>query len=239
MRAILKNLKERYSINILEAENPFEMLIRTILSQNTNDKNRDRAFYKMKDFFQELTAEKLANAQLQEIEDAIKVAGLHKVKSVRILEISKYILENLGGKIENILKSPFEEARKELMQLKGVGFKTADILMLFYCNYPIIPVDTHITRVTKRLGFVDLSAKYEKIRENLEELITKDYSNYKEAHLLLIELGRDTCKAIKPKCTICVVERLCPKLIELKVKKQIKKRSKKIAKARNELEKEP
>ena len=227
MSAILNCLRKQYTVKIFEKENPFEMLVRTILSQNTNDTNSDRAFFRLKGTFNELTPKKLANAELQQIENAIRIAGLYKIKAPRIFEVSRYIMENFEGSIEKILRLPFKEVRKELIQLKGIGFKTADIMLLFYCNHLVIPVDTHITRVTKRLGFVEQNAKYEKIRENLEILIFKDHSVYKETHLLLIELGRSSCRAINPKCNECVVESLCPKLIVKKSKKRPKKTSKK------------
>lgn len=222
MDEILKHLKEKYTVNIHFKDNPFEMFIRTILSQNTNDKNRDRAYKRLKEAYEDITPEKLANSELKKIEDAIKVAGLYRVKSVRIYEISKYIMDKFDGNIENILNLPFQEARKKLIALKGIGYKTADIMLLFYCNHPTIPVDTHITRVSKRLGFAEQDAKYEKIRESLEKLIITDSTVYKESHLLLIELGRDTCKAIKPKCKICKVESLCLKIIKKRVKKKKK-----------------
>ncbi|MFX0133110.1 MAG: endonuclease III domain-containing protein [Candidatus Hodarchaeota archaeon] len=234
MSDILKHLKAKYTINILFKDKPFEMFIRTILSQNTNDKNRDRAFERLKRDFGELTPKNLANTDLKDIEEAIEVAGLYRIKSVRIHEISKHIMEKFDGNIEKILNYPFKEARKKLIELKGIGYKTADIMLLFYCNHPTIPIDTHITRVSKRLGFAVQDAKYEKIRESLEKLITTDSSVYKEAHLLLIELGRDTCNAINPKCKICVVNSLCPKKIRKRVKKKkiikIKRKTKKKSK---------
>ncbi len=228
MDEIIKLLKEKYTVDIHFKDNPFEMFIRTILSQNTNDKNRDRAFQRMKEEFEDLTPEKLANSDLKKIEDAIKVAGLYRVKSVRIHEISKYIMDKFDGDIDKLLTLPFKEARKKLIELKGIGYKTADIMLLFYCNHPTIPIDTHITRVSKRLGFAEQDAKYEKIRESLEKLIETDITVYKESHLLLIELGRDTCNAINPKCKNCIVESLCPKIIKKreKKKKKVKVKSK-------------
>ncbi|MFX1452157.1 MAG: endonuclease III domain-containing protein [Promethearchaeota archaeon] len=222
MNEILNKLKEKFTVNVSFKDNPFEMFIRTILSQNTNDKNRDRAFNQLQEVFEEFTPENLANADQQKIENAIKVAGLYRIKSVRIHDISKYIMEKLNGNLDNILNLPFNEARKKLIELKGIGYKTADIMLLFYCNHPTIPIDTHITRVSKRLGFAEQNAKYEKIRESLENLIPTDVSIYKEAHLLLIELGRNICIAINPKCKDCIIESYCPKLIIKKGKKKKK-----------------
>ena len=233
MGKIIELLKEKYPAKLLSTDKPFEGFVRTILSQNTNDKNRDRAFFRLKEFYKELTPEKLARADLSEIESLIQVAGLHRIKSVRIHEISKNMVENYGGKIEKILNLPYKEARKKLLELKGIGFKTADIMLLFYCDHPFIPVDTHITRVSKRLGVAKQNASYESIRENLEGLITRDSLVYKESHLLLIQLGRNACKAINPRCDICVVASLCPKLIMQKVKKKPKKSVKKKSKKKS------
>ncbi|MHA1379401.1 MAG: endonuclease III domain-containing protein [Candidatus Helarchaeota archaeon] len=226
MSKIIKLLAGKYTISILSKDKPFEMFVRTILSQNTNDKNRDKAFYKLQDFFGEITPEKLASSSAEELEDLIKGAGLQRQKSSRIFNISKEIMNNYGGELENILKLPLEQARAELMVFKGIGYKTADIMLLFYCNHPFIPIDTHITRVSKRLGFAEQNAKYEAIRRNLELYIPRTVNTYKKSHLLLIELGRDTCNAINPKCGICVVKDLCPK----KIVKKIKRGSKKVLK---------
>jgi len=208
-------------------DNPFEMFVRTILSQNTNDKNRDKAYNRLKEHYGELTPEKLAKSSLKTIEELIQVAGLHRQKSGRIYSISKDILENHGGKIETILNLPYKKAREKLMAFKGIGFKTADIMLLFYCNHPFIPIDTHITRVSKRLGFVEQDAKYETIRRTLEGLITRDSKIYKESHLLFIELGRDSCNAVTPRCSKCIVEDLCPKKIVKKVRRPAKRKSRK------------
>ncbi|MGW8289498.1 MAG: endonuclease III domain-containing protein, partial [Candidatus Bathyarchaeia archaeon] len=131
---------------------PFEMLIVTIISQNTADRNTARAFKRLSNKF-EIKPEVLANAEISSIEDALKTAGLYRSKSKTIKQVSKIILEEFHGSMQPILALPLEEARKTFIQMPGVGPKTADVVLLFSRGQPTIPVDTHVKRVSKRLGF--------------------------------------------------------------------------------------
>ncbi len=213
---ILKVLREKVGIIeegfvTLEAdrrkEDPFKILIATILSQNTSGKNSIRAYQNLSKRF-ELKPDVLANADIKDIEDAIKVAGLYKSKSIAIKEVSKQILERYGGNLWKVLKKPVEEARKELLSLPKVGQKTADVLLLFVAKKPTIPIDTHIMRISKRLGFVDEKAGYEDVRRKLMEIFPR--KSYLEAHLLLIMFGRRICRARKPLCSTCPIKNYCP-----------------------------
>lgn len=103
---------------------------------------------------------------------------------------------------------PIEEARKTLMELPGVGPKTADVVLLFSGNQSTIPVDTHVNRVSKRLGLAPAGGGYEEVRLSLQSLFKPD--DYLAVHLLLIAHGRTHCKAIKPHCTTCPVNIYCP-----------------------------
>ncbi len=226
MESIIKLLNDEFSINLLDIQDPFESLILTILSQNTNDKNRDNAWIRLKEKFQ-IKPEILAEANLSDIEEAIKVAGLQNIKSKRIKEVSRLILEQYNGDMDLILKKPLKTARKLLLDIKGVGYKTADILLLFYSNYLTLPIDTHITRLSKRMGFAAPNDQYENIRKSLEAHIPKTLEDYINSHLLIIELGRSYCKAIKPNCKECPISTICPKLILKKSKKKKNKEKKK------------
>lgn len=223
LQEIYKRLRETYQIHKFRKCTPFESLILTILSQNTNDKNRDRGYDRLVQAVEKITPEVLSSCDLEVIREAISVAGLHNQKSSRIQGVSKTILDQFGGSVEAILQKPLEEARKLLIELKGVGYKTADILLLFYANYLTLPVDTHITRVSKRLGFAPVKGKYEDIRKGLQEHLEPSLPAYKEFHLLLIEHGRHMCKALKPSCSTCVIEDHCPKIIIKKAKKAKKR----------------
>jgi endonuclease-3 len=186
---------------------PFETLIITIISQNTADRNTAVAFENLSNNF-EITPEALFKAQISQIEKTIKTAGLYKTKAKTIQQTSSQILKKHNGTIDNILKLPLEEARKTLMQFKGVGPKTADVVLLFSANQPTIPIDTHVNRVTKRLGFTSPKSNYEKTRSDIQRLFNP--SDCLKVHLLLIEHGRKVCKAQNPKCSQCPINKQCP-----------------------------
>jgi endonuclease III len=186
---------------------PFQTLVVTIISQNTADTNTERAYGKLSGRF-EITPEVLAKAKISEIEDCIRVGGLYQNKARAIQTASKIILEKFGGNLSSILSLPVEEARTNLMEMPGVGPKTADVVLLFSADKPTIPVDTHVNRVSKRLGLAPQKGDYEAIRQSLQSLyLPKDYVS---VHMLLIAHGRKTCKAQNPQCQTCPVSRVCP-----------------------------
>ncbi|MBS7644093.1 endonuclease III [Candidatus Bathyarchaeota archaeon] len=192
-------------------EDPFSELIRAILSQNCSDILSTRAFECLRRKFL-ITPEVLANVKPKDVMQLIRCAGLYRIKSRRIVNVSKIVLDRFKGNLEDVLKLPFDQARKTLMSISGVGEKTADVMLCFCGDFPVIPIDTHINRVAKRLGIVKIrNAGYEMIRSTLEALIP--VKDYRKAHILLITLGRKYCKARKPSCTICPLSDLCPKLI--------------------------
>ncbi|NIQ06568.1 MAG: endonuclease III, partial [Candidatus Korarchaeota archaeon] len=123
------------------------------------------------------------------IEKCLKAAGLYRNKAKTIKEASKRILEKFHGDLEQILSMPLQEARKELLEFSGVGPKTADVVLLFSAAKPTIPIDTHVNRVSKRLGLVPASGDYEVVRKALQELY--DPEDYLSLHISLISLGRN------------------------------------------------
>jgi endonuclease III len=186
---------------------PFETLVITIISQNTADTNTERAFGSLKKRFK-INPQVLATVPLQEIEDCIKVGGLYKNKAQAIQIASKTVLEKYQGNLNPILSLPTEEARKTLMEMPGVGPKTADVMLLFSANKPTIPVDTHVNRVSKRLGLSPQDGDYEAVRLSLQSKF--EPKDYLTVHLLLIALGRKFCKAHNPRCSPCPVNTYCP-----------------------------
>jgi endonuclease-3 len=186
---------------------PFETLIVTIISQNTADRNTARAFENLSKWF-EITPEALAKAELSQIEECIRPAGLFKSKAQTMKKAASTILEKYHGTLQPILSMPLEDARKTLMQFPGVGPKTADVVLLFSAKQATVPVDTHVNRVAKRLGFARANGDYEVVRKSLQQLF--DSSDYLAVHVLLIEHGRKTCKARRPLCTECPVNLYCP-----------------------------
>jgi endonuclease-3 len=186
---------------------PFETLVVTIISQNTADRNTARAFENLSKRF-EMTPEALANADTSQIEECLRVGGLYKNKAQTIKQVSRIILEKFHGSLQPILSLSLEEARNALIQLPGIGPKTADVVLLFSAKQPTIPVDTHVNRVAKRLGFAPVKGSYEDVRAGLQALY--DPSDYLAVHVLLIAHGRRFCRARHPLCNECPVNRYCP-----------------------------
>lgn len=206
---ILRILRREFSLPdwVNTPKEPFSTLIRTVLSQATNDKNSDKTFRNLSENF-EITPKALAEADVKEIEKAIRIGGLYRNKSRVIKELSRVIVEKFDGTLDFVYASPFEEARSLLMALPGIGPKTADVVLLFSANKHVLPVDTHVNRVSKRLGLVVPNADYERIRLVLESLHSP--KDYLAAHLLLIMLGRKYCKARNPLHRSCPLNMLCP-----------------------------
>ncbi|HEX9191333.1 MAG TPA: endonuclease III [Candidatus Deferrimicrobiaceae bacterium] len=186
---------------------PVQNLVLTILSQNTTDANRDRAYDALMKRFPTLPA--LAAAMPAEVEEAIRVGGLAKAKTRSILGALSRLKEEHGGYSLDFLRStPLAEARAYLTSFPGVGVKTANILLLFSFGLPAFPVDTHILRVTKRLGLVPGNATLGKAAATLEPHVPKEAHG--PLHLNLIRLGREVCRPRTPLCPACPLLRVCP-----------------------------
>jgi len=187
-------------------EDPIDGLIKTVLSQNTNDKNRDRAWKSLKDKFP--SWQHVMDAEVEEVADAIKSAGIANVKAQRIKEILAIVKEFWGSYSLKELKGlSKEEIKNFLSSLPGVGPKTIACVLLFDLDIPAFPVDTHVARLTKRLGFVGGNTPPEKIEKLLEELVPEE--RFLGGHLNMIAHGRAICKAINPKCQLCPMMHLC------------------------------
>ena len=185
----------------------FQSLIRTVLSQATNDRNRDQAYKSLSGKFK-ITPQALANANVNEIAKAIRVGGLYRNKSRKIKALSKYVLKHFDGSLDFVFSDPVMQARAKLMGIPGVGPKTADVVLLFSAGKPTFPVDTHVFRVSRRLRLAPIHAGYEEVRDSLESLYVPE--NYLPAHLGLISLGRNACRARNPLHKSCPVNSLCP-----------------------------
>lgn len=186
---------------------PLDELISTILSQNTNDRNRDQAFAALKKRFS--TWEEVRDTEVQQIVDAIRPAGLANQKGPRIQAVLRQIsAERRSLDLSFLADLPLEEARSWLLRFNGVGRKTAAIVLQFSLNRPAFPVDTHIFRVTGRLGMRPLQINVEQAHEFMEAVIPPEM--YYEGHLNLIRLGREICHARKPECPRCPLNEICP-----------------------------
>ena len=206
---ILQVLKQTLAMPnwTVQQHKPFETLVATIISQNTADTNTKLAFENLSKQF-ELTPHIIAKAEMGKLEDCLRIAGLYKSKAKAIKSVSKVIVERFGSSLDPVLSLPLDKGRKALLEMQGVGPKTADVLLLFSAKRPTIPVDTHVNRVSKRLGFAPLDGDYEAVRLNLQEVF--DPKDYLALHLMLISLGRTYCKARKPLCHVCPVNNYCP-----------------------------
>ena len=181
-------------------------LVSTILSQNTNDTNRDRAFRQLKKHFR--TWEEVRDADAAEVIAAIRSAGLANQKGSRIQHILRAITDECGNLDVDFLKDlPDDQAWDWLNKYKGVGPKTASIVLLFSLGKPAFPVDTHIYRVTGRIGLRPDKMSAEKAHAHLAEIFPPE--TYAAAHLNIIRLGREVCHPRKPECKICVLQSLC------------------------------
>jgi endonuclease-3 len=207
--AILKILQDTLALPglVKPKVDPFETLVVTIISQNTADTNTERAFEALSKIF-EITPQTLANAETSKVEACLHVAGLYKSKAKTIRAVSKIVIEKFNGSLAPVLSLPLDEARKALMALPGVGPKTADVVLLFSANQPTIPVDTHVNRVSKRLGLAPADGNYETVRLSLQSFF--EPKDFLTVHLLLIAHGRKTCKAGRPRCHECPVYDYCP-----------------------------
>ena len=184
-----------------------DVLIGTILSQNTSDTNSGRAFDSLLITFG--SWESVVAAPVEHIAQAIKFGGLSRVKAVRIKQILAKIEKEQGDISLDFLKSMnMTEAKDYLLHLPGVGQKTASCVLLFGLGMPCLPVDTHVFRVAKRLGLVDSKVSIEEAHGLLQEQIP--LSKVYQFHLHLIEHGRQVCHAWQPRCNGCVLKEICP-----------------------------
>jgi endonuclease-3 len=188
-------------------QSPIAVLVQTILSQNTSDRNSERAFEQLLASFDGW--EKIANAGVGRIREVIKAGGLGTVKARYIKQALGEIRRRQGGfELDFLQELPVDEARDWLRQLPGVGMKTASVVLLFSLGMPALPVDTHVFRVSKRLGLIDSKISVEKAHRLLERLVPpQDVYRF---HVLFIEHGREICKAQRPRCRECVLGSLCP-----------------------------
>ena len=186
---------------------PVGELVSTILSQNTNDVNRDRAYERLRERFP--TWEAVRDAEPAEIERAIRPAGLAGSKGPAIQRALRQASDEGGGEItlDFLAEMPLDEARNWLTHLNGVGPKTAAIVLLFSFNRPAFPVDTHVHRVSQRLGLIGPKISREKAHDLLEALLPPEI--YYAFHLNLIAHGRQVCHARQPRCEGCPLLAVC------------------------------
>ncbi|MCJ2532784.1 MAG: endonuclease III [Candidatus Thermoplasmatota archaeon] len=185
---------------------PLDTLVETILSQNTSDVNSHRAFGRLKERYPNW--EMLLDANHSEIVSVIRSGGLADIKARSIVGALNRVMEEAGSlKLAFLSKMPTKEATEWLSSIDGIGPKTAAIVLLFSFGKLVFPVDTHVHRVSGRLGLLSPRATRESAQKELEALVPEE--EYYNMHLNLIEHGRRRCKALNPLCDLCEVSRLC------------------------------
>jgi len=205
---VLRLLRKEYGPRKWQpGQDPLSTLIATVLSQNTSDVNSHRAFAALVNNFG--SWESVAMADASELARTIRAGGLADIKAGRIKLILHEIKMERGSLDLGFLnKLSLAEAKAWLRGLPGVGPKTAGCVLLFSLGRPAMPVDTHVYRVARRLGLIDARASVEKAHEILESLVPP--RNVYGFHVLMVEHGRRTCKAQRPRCTVCGLRGLCP-----------------------------
>lgn len=192
---------------------PLDELVSTILSQNTNDTNRDRAFERLRTQFP--SWEDVRDADEVQVIEAIRPAGLANQKGPRIQNILREITLQRGElNLAFLAELPSNEVKDWLTNFKGVGPKTAAIVLLFSLEKPAFPVDTHIYRVSGRLGLRPSNMNAEQAHDHLAELFPPE--TYYAVHLNMIRLGREICQARNPNCPICPLKEVCRYYAEIK-----------------------
>jgi endonuclease III len=210
IRAVRDRLRLVYGIPRAQSHgHPIAELILTVLSQSTNDRNRDVAYLALRERFGDWEA--VRDAPVDEIEAAIRPGGISKVKSARIKSILQAITESAPEStlsLDRLAGQPVSEAQVYLTGLPGVGRKTAACVLLFALGMRDVPVDTHVSRVGTRLGLFRAGAGFDELHDTMIELTPPGQEL--EFHLNLLRHGRRTCYARRPDCQGCALQRMCP-----------------------------
>jgi endonuclease III len=207
-RTVLNRLRKRYGELLPPRRaDPLEELVLTVLSQHTSDVNAERAFEGLRAGFP--SWDEVVAAPTRAVADAIRSGGLADTKAPRIQDILRQVAERRGAFDLSFLAGlSDDEARAELMSLPGVGPKTAAVVLSFSLGRDAMPVDTHVHRVTRRLGLVPQKASAERADRLLHELVPEGLRT--PLHVALIRLGREICKAPIPRCRVCPLNDICP-----------------------------
>lgn len=193
---IMEGLRSIYSLRVFEDRDPYRVLIRTILSQRTRDENTDEATARL--FSEYPTMEDVAYAPVEKLEQLVRKAGFYHVKARRIREVSRILLEEYGGRVPDDID--------ELLKLPGVGRKTANCVLVYAFNKPAVPVDTHVHRISNRIGLVNTRTPEETERA-LMEVIPRKY--WIELNDLMVQFGQDICRPVGPRHEECPIADEC------------------------------
>ncbi len=194
---IIPRLKKRYPPGKFDSKDPFRVLIATVLSQRTRDEVTDRAAEKL--FMKYGTCSTLSRADINDIEELIREVGFYRIKAPRVKEIARIIDNDFKGEVPSDLE--------KLLLLPGVGRKTANCVLVYGFGKDAVAVDTHVHRISNRLGFVKTKTPQETENELIRVLPKKHWRYINE---LLVRFGQDLCRPLGPKCGVCPVSDICP-----------------------------
>ena len=208
LRAIHRRLVKRFGELVPpRATDPLDELVLTVLSQHTSDRNAERAFASLRGAYP--TWDAVVSARPNDVADAIRSGGLANTKAPRIQAILREVAEREGDySLERLRAMSDAEARDYLTPLPGIGPKTAAVVLSFALGRDAMPVDTHVHRVTRRLGIVPDNASAERADRLLHDLVPEGLRT--PLHVAFIRLGREICKAPIPRCIQCPLNDLCP-----------------------------
>lgn len=193
---IIKRLRKLYPPDAFRRSDPFRVLVSTIMSQRTNDKITYPTAEKLFEVFPDAPA--IAKAPLSKIEEIIRPVNYYKTKAERIKEIANIIVRDFGGNVP--------KRQEKMCELPGVGPKTANCVLVFGFGIPAIPVDTHVHRISNRVGFVSTKTP-EDTEEALKKIIPREY--WIEINELLVRHGQEMCKPQNPECARCPIVKMC------------------------------
>jgi endonuclease-3 len=194
---IIARLKKRYPPGKFNLRDPFRQLIATVLSQRTRDEVTDRTSEKL--FAKYGTPEALAHADVADIEELIREVGFYRIKAPRVKEIARIISNDYKGKVPDDIES--------LLSLPGVGRKTANCVLVYGFGRDAIAVDTHVHRISNRLGLVSTKSP-EETELKLREVLPKKHCRH--INEMFVRFGQDICRPVGPKCGVCMLGEMCP-----------------------------
>ena len=193
---LVNQLENTFEIRTFLDHDPYKVLVRTILSQRTRDENTDQAtenlFSKYRDIYE------VADAPTEDVQELIRPAGFYRVKAARIQEVSRILIDQYGGEVPDTLE--------ELVELPGVGRKTANCVLVFAFEFPAIPVDTHVHRISNRMGLVD-TKNPDETEVELTKIAPEDL--WIKLNDLMVQFGQNICKPMSPQCEICPCHEIC------------------------------
>lgn len=210
---ILERLKKYFRVDMEEfvalrvsrtTKDPFKTVVATIISQNTAERNTRKAYMRLEEQIG-VSPEKIVEAGIEKIAESIKPAGLQEAKAKAIYNLALMVVGKYRGDMKKLMVKGEDVVRSELKKIRGIGDKTIDVLLSNW-GYPVVAIDTHIRRVARRLGLTN-SSNYDTIRRDLHRVFRED--KRLEAHLFLIKLGREVCRAKNPRCDVCPISYIC------------------------------